>query len=348
MSTLIDRITEARNTLSADRLDMSFGELMNMYTNDELIIDPEFQRYFRWTIYQRTRFLESVLLGIPVPSMFMAEDASGKWEVVDGLQRICTILSFYGVLRDDRRGDNNWKLETGDIVTELDGLALADLPVKYQLNIKRVPVRVEVIKWDSKYDMRYELFNRLNTGGSPLTDQEIRNCIFRTANSALPDVIKRLSNTSIFVKLIKPTAKQETELYLDELVLRFFSLYRDREPKKNLSEHMTDYMRDASSNPEFYSGYAEIFEKTVELLAPLGNDIFRAGNNQFASSRYDGIMIGVARNIEYYEANQGEINGKIHQLVEDDTFKAATGVSSNYKQRVRARTQRGVEIFSEH
>lgn len=78
MSNLENEILSGRNSLSADRLDMSFGELMNMYSNDELVIDPEFQRLFRWDLDQRSRFIESILLGIPIPSIFVAEDTDGR------------------------------------------------------------------------------------------------------------------------------------------------------------------------------------------------------------------------------------------------------------------------------
>ena len=84
-------VSKKRNTLKTDRLDMSFGELINIYSDKELFISPEYQRAFRWSDYQRTRFIESVLLGIPIPPIFVAEDDNGKWEVVDGLQRISTI-----------------------------------------------------------------------------------------------------------------------------------------------------------------------------------------------------------------------------------------------------------------
>ncbi len=138
--TIETELSSARNTLSSDRLDMSFGELINMYDAGELIIDPEFQRYFRWDIYQRTRFVESILLGIPVPSIFMAEDSNGKWEVVDGLQRISTILSFFGKLTGDNEKENGWVMCQGDLINSLEGKSIDDLPLKFQLNIKRSSV----------------------------------------------------------------------------------------------------------------------------------------------------------------------------------------------------------------
>src|ERR1051326_9001103 len=96
---LEQEVIKTRNSLSTDRLDMSFGEIMSMYERYELIIDPEFQRLFRWSDYQKTRFIESLLLGIPIPPIFVAEDRNGKWELVDGLQRLSTVLSFFGLLK---------------------------------------------------------------------------------------------------------------------------------------------------------------------------------------------------------------------------------------------------------
>lgn len=179
---LIKQIEEERNLLNTDRLDVSFGEIISMYERREIEIKPAFQRYFRWDEEQRTRFIESILLGIPIPPIFVAEDKSGIWELVDGLQRISTILSFFGILRSNDEGiknNNNWVLTEGERIPLLEGFTYETIPNQFRLNIKRATCRVEILRWNSNYDMRYELFNRLNTGGSPLTAQEIRNCIYR-------------------------------------------------------------------------------------------------------------------------------------------------------------------------
>ena len=84
------QIEDQRNLLSTDRLDLSFGEIMRMYLDGDIIIKPAFQRYFRWDEEQRTRFIESILLGIPIPPIFVAADNKGVWELVDGLQRVST------------------------------------------------------------------------------------------------------------------------------------------------------------------------------------------------------------------------------------------------------------------
>ncbi len=97
---LDEEIAGGRNDIRTDKLDISYGELANLYANQELKIRPEYQRLFRWSSTQKTRFIESVLLGFPTPAIFVAEDDKGVWELVDGLQRVSTILEFMGELKD--------------------------------------------------------------------------------------------------------------------------------------------------------------------------------------------------------------------------------------------------------
>ena len=103
---LEDAVSKERKRLSSDRLDISFGELINLYKNNELIIRPEYQRLFRWSESQKTALIESILLSIPIPPIFVAEDKNGVWELVDGLQRVSTFISFFGELKEDE-----WKFE---------------------------------------------------------------------------------------------------------------------------------------------------------------------------------------------------------------------------------------------
>ena len=195
--------TQARSNLVTDRLDMSFGEIMNIYQDGDILISPEFQRLFRWSDYQKTRFIESVLLGIPIPPIFVSEDVEGKWELVDGLQRLSTILSFFGILKkneDELDEKNNWLFSEGDIISSLEGKSRNDLPLKLQLAIKRAVCRVELLRYNGENsDLKYELFNRLNTGGSTATEQEIRNCIFRSTTDEFNNFLKELAaNETLF------------------------------------------------------------------------------------------------------------------------------------------------------
>lgn len=351
---LEQEIVETRNSLSTDRLDMSFGEILSMYERGEIIIAPEFQRLFRWTNYQKTRFLESLLLGIPIPPIFVAEDQNGRWELVDGLQRLSTVLSFFGMLKappDMLKASsekNNWVLEEGELVKSFEGYSFEKLPLKFQLNIKRAVCRVEVIKWNSKIDMRYELFNRLNTGGSPLTDQEIRNCIFRGVSSDFNDFLKRIAYNSNFVEIVFPTEKQRSELYLEELILRFASLYGNvQSVKQNISIHMTDFMRDAVKNNNFdYQEKETLIMRVISLLKPLGRDVFRGRRGSFSTSLFEAITIGVAMNVSYYESvNSQELHQRIEILKNDTDFEKNMGSASNNKVRIVNRINIAERIF---
>ncbi len=344
---LEQEIAGTRNSLSTDRLDMSFGEIMSMYERNEIIIDPEFQRLFRWTDYQKTRFIESLLLGIPIPPIFVAEDQNGRWELVDGLQRLSTVLSFFGLLKSSTE-KNAWVLEKGELVKSFENYACSNLPLKFQLNIKRAVCRVEVIKWNSKIDMRYELFNRLNTGGSPLTDQEIRNCIFRGISSDFNNFLKKIAYHLDFVDLVLPTERQRSELYMEELVLRFASLYGNAQNvKQNISIHMTEFMRDAVKSDNFdYVEKEGLLMRVISLLKPLGRDVFRGKRGGFSTSLFEAITIGIAMNIEFYESTSSEqLRKRIEILKEDVDFEKNMGSASNNKVRIVNRINIAEKIF---
>lgn len=96
---LDDEITNAQRFVRTDAYQMSVGEILSMYDSNEIIIDPDFQRLFRWTISQKSKLIESLLLGIPLPPIFVFELENGQWELIDGLQRVSTLLEFTGRLR---------------------------------------------------------------------------------------------------------------------------------------------------------------------------------------------------------------------------------------------------------
>jgi len=96
---LEDQISAARKEIKPDGYDMSVGEIMNLYRSNELIISPAYQRLFQWKPIQKTRFIESLLLGIPIPPIFVFQSEAGVWELIDGLQRISTVLEFVGLLQ---------------------------------------------------------------------------------------------------------------------------------------------------------------------------------------------------------------------------------------------------------
>jgi uncharacterized protein with ParB-like and HNH nuclease domain len=145
-------------------LDISFNELLDMYKSGELIIDPDYQRLFRWDETKQSQFIESLILELPLPPIFVVEAEEGKFELIDGLQRISTYLNFRGELPNKK----NLTLQNCDIVQELNTLNYGDLPPALRIKLKRNFIRVEIIRKESDRRLRYYMFKRLNTGGEKL------------------------------------------------------------------------------------------------------------------------------------------------------------------------------------
>lgn len=196
-------------------------------------------------------------------------------------------------------------------------------------------------------DLRYELFNRLNTGGTPLTEQEIRNCIFRGTSTRFNEYLSELSSIPEFVELVKITKNKVEQMYLEELALRFTSLvFNWNDVNESLSNYMTHFMKIAVGNPEFeYDKFQNLFKRTIHLLSHIGNEVFLASNYGFSTSLFEGITIGVANNIDYYENNIDVLKCKISDLKTDPEFGNYMGSAASSKSRVKKRIQRAIKVF---
>ena len=359
---LEQQISDERSRLSTDRMDISFGELINMYKVGELIIRPEYQRLFRWSNYQKTSLIESILLGIPIPPIFVAEDDAGIWELVDGLQRVSTIISFFGDLEDalllvgdedatEEDADailNKWTLESGSLVDVLEGYNVDTLPKKYVINIKRAVCRVEILRGESNTAMKYELFKRLNSGGSKLTAQEIRNAIYRGIDPKLNILTEKLSKAEDFKFLVSLSEQKKQELYDQELVLRFIAFLNNIETINSNTERFLDEFMESSVNDKTFDCeyYECLFLKVLALIrSTADSNVFRNEHNAFVPAYYEGITIGIAQNLEKYEADPQLIPMKVAQLKNDTAFKKYSGSASNSKSRVKNRLTRANSIF---
>jgi len=347
MLQLEEVISQKRNSLKTDRLDMSFGELMNMFEDGDLFISPEYQRVFRWSIFQQTRFIESVLLGIPIPPVFVAEDDDGRWEVVDGLQRISSIFSFFGLL-ESLPDKNSSTLTQGELVNELEGVTLSTLPLKLKTTIKRSVCRVEIVKWDSQEDIRYELFNRLNTGASPLSEQEIRNCIFRGYKVDLNSVLRNIAKNTDFIEIISPSASKLEQMFLEELALRFFAFKNlDGDFKTTVPQFLSEFMKRVSNETlpfDLASEENKLNEFISYIATRHGKSVFRPKGN-FALHIFDSLSYALPKTFENISGNEDLIDEKIKLLLSDAEYNSI-GTSTFSTGRIRKRMDRALEIFS--
>jgi hypothetical protein len=200
---LIDSIAATVRQASTQALDISFNELLDMYETEELNIRPDYQRLFRWSEGKQSRFIESLILGMPVPPIFVIEESDGRYQLIDGLQRISSYLHLRGKLNAPHLDPpvtpgEMLVLSDCDIVRDLNGLTYDDFPTSLQIRVKRAFIRVEVVRKETDPHFKYHMFKRLNTGGELLSDQEVRNCTIRLLDSRFPDFIIRMSNNDAF------------------------------------------------------------------------------------------------------------------------------------------------------
>ena len=331
-------IQKYRQEIKSERMDMSFGEIINMYRDKEIIISPEYQRAFRWDEQRQSDFIESILLGIPFPSIFVATNPDGKWELIDVLQRVSTVLSFFNELKDEEGNPypkNGLKLVEGSMLKGLKDITIDTLPLEYKLQIKRTPCRVEIILKESEFKMRYELFKRLNTGGEGLSRQEIRNCIFRGLDSRYSEFVAELAQNAILRELVNISVANEEKMYYEELVLRYLTLKNKgtRYSQANIQDYMDDYLE--SQCKEFDDSQIEtdkiLFVNIMKILEKLKDEnIFKLGKRYFTTSMYDAIMLSLSENtIDLEELNIEQLGKKIAILKEDDNFNKYVGSASS-------------------
>lgn len=331
-------IQKYRQEIKSERMDMSFGEIINMYRDKEIIISPEYQRAFRWDQQRQSDFIESILLGIPFPSIFVATNPDGKWELIDGLQRVSTVLAFFNELKDEDGNSypkNGLKLVEGSMIKGLKDVTIDTLPLEYKLQIKRTPCRVEIILKESEFKMRYELFKRLNTGGEGLSRQEIRNCIFRGLDSRYTDFVAELSNNELFRQIVCINKTSEEMMYYEELVLRYLTLKNSgtRYSQANIQDYMDEYLESQCKNYDEQKTCDDkkIFENVMGVLGNLKDrDIFKLGKRYFTTSMYDAIMLSLSdERVDLSQIDYQDLGQKIDELKEVEDFKKYVGSASS-------------------
>ncbi len=251
----------------------SCADLFRMHTQGILDIHPEFQRDLAWQPAAQTRFIDSLAKQLPIPSMcFSFDHEKQKWLVIDGLQRMSTIIRFLS--------PKEWKLSRIDEVDpKLAGASNIDLreaapsrnPIYSRVENLTLPITVLRCNYTKPSHMNYlfMIFHRLNTGGIKLNNQEIRNCIY---GGNFNDLLKHLDNEPDWRKLNKMKPGSSYRFAKQELILRFFA-FNDRYKSYDgmLARFLNTYMFDHRQiDTEDAEAKAELFKETVNLLVNKG------------------------------------------------------------------------------
>lgn len=281
--------------------DFSIREFLTMKNDGELILQPIYQRNFVATDLIASKLIESILLDVPIPVVYLAEEQDGSFSVIDGQQRLTSFLSFLeGKFPDSRP----FKLSGLKVLSELNRKLFVDLDSELQKKIRSTTIHSIIIKKESNPDIKFEIFERLNTGSTKLNEDEIRNTVYR---GNYIELLAELSENTVFHSLVKKDNFKKRMIYRG-MILRFFALSEKsyinyKSSMKQFSNKELRDNRELSSNK--LKEYKARFEHCLDLVKVVFGDMaFRRympgdngapgkwGETQINMALYDVQMVG--------------------------------------------------------
>ena len=298
------------------------------------IFVPEFQRRFVWKLPQASRFIESLLLGLPVPGIFLfKEPETQKLIVVDGQQRLQTLRSFYAEDFDDR------KFRLTGVASEFDRKTYSGLSASDRIRLDDSILHATIFQQTEPGNDRssiYSVFQRLNTSGTPLTPQEIRACVYR---GKLDELLSELAEDPSWRELY---GKKNSRKKDEEIILRFFALYFNiKKYERSMKQFLNTFM-DENRNPERKreDDLRKLFTKTVKVAAEgLTRKAFRP-ERAFNVAVADATLVGLAHRLKKgeildYEALRSCHEELLKRLRREDLHRVATADKDRVSKRVR-------------
>lgn len=289
----LDEIKEEQETYSDDSLynitsfgsDMMLSQIMAMYKDGDLE-KPDLQRKYVWDRNEASRFIDSILLGLPVPSIFLAKTEDNRLLIVDGYQRIMTIFEYMedGIFSGD---GNVFKLSKSEMIhPSWRGKAYGELTDAQKRAIRTYTIHA--IVFEQKHPQNdtgmYQIFERINTGGRILKAQEIRNCVYHGQFNEMLRMLNKNNNW----RLVLGSETEDSRMADVELILRFFAFtgLKDRDEYNqsqiNLIKYLNDYMQSyVNFSDEVQNEMSETFIKTIDFLyVQIGATLFRTAKEK--------------------------------------------------------------------
>lgn len=304
-----------------------------MHSGDFVV--PNYQRAYTWESERKARFIESLLLGLPIPFLFFWEMPDGKLEIVDGSQRLRTIEEF--VLGDFRLGEL-------DSLTALSGFKFSDLPKSRQRKMYNRSIRGIVLNEHADEQARFDLFERINTGSKIANKAEVRR---GALTGSFMDLIIELAQMPEFTALAPVSNKQLKEREHEELVTRFFAYsdglegYKDR-PAEFLFNYIKTMNSELDNNPSIADNYRTEFHKTLVFIKKVFPYGFRRNSkgNATPRARFEAIAIGSRLALIERPTLSNEPIDDVTVWLNDEEFKKVTGSDgANAIARLRERTE---------
>ena len=276
---------EVRN-LTTQAYDKSVSDVVRMITDKDLILDPDYQRNYVWDNKKASKLIESIILNVPIPVIYVSEEKDSSWSVIDGLQRLNSLKRFF---------DGKFKLSGLEILFELNRCDIKTLPSKSLRMLKNGLLRIVMVTADSNDDIKYDIFMRLNTGSVHLNEQELRNCLYRgKLNTFLQEEAKEMEWLAM-LGLDYPHKRMVDR----ELLLRFLALSVnwDRNThtvigyKGNMKSYLNAFMKHYQNDAEMLNNFKSLCDDTIEKVYEV------YGANAFRRINEDGSITPINRAI---------------------------------------------------
>lgn len=335
MHELSKQISDNRKKFRVDHFDIVVSEYINRYTSGNIILDPPYQRKFRWNIKTQSALIESILIGIPLPPIFAFSNDNFDWEIIDGLQRTTTLINFLTDKKDSQ--GNFFKFQDCEILTELNGKSLKELPDAIRNSIKNARLRIELVEDTDDAYSQYLLFSRLNNNGEALSPQELRNfLIYKLNPNFYTEITSTLKNLPSFKRIINLLPKRIDKQEDLEYILRFFickkimiSQKNDKHKYTNIEDILTDeiqlYLKNTSET-ELKNDY-KLFKEVFDYIDFIQNgNGFKAFNKTSQSLPNVSIILpAISMHIKDYKLlNRNDVINIINKFYNDDTYKKIT------------------------
>lgn len=340
---LQQELDDQRQKVDVDNYTITVRELLSMAERSELHRAPEYQRKFRWPEEAESKLIESLLLGLPVPNLFFATNLDGTWEVVDGLQRISTLIHFASdsaVQMEEIGKSEPLRLQGLKKLTNFNDLIFADLPTPVRLSFTKRGLGVTALSDKSDSQARFDTFERLNSGAVALSAQEVRACIY---DGRLNVTIRRLAAYKKFQLLAKLQSRDQDNATHEELVLKFYAYLSNRDGfagavRDFLNKYMEDHRDEAG-----LEDVPELFTAVVDALVEItGGPFLRQNTNVTPQNELEAAMVGAAEVIREH----GRVGKPPEGWLDDDKLvKASTG-ATNTRSKLRDRIARAKVLLT--
>jgi hypothetical protein len=353
-----DYVNDDLYNISSWGADYSFRELVSLYDEDDLI-KPELQRKYVWEKPEASRFIDSILLGLPIPSIFLAKTDDHKLLIIDGYQRLMTVNDFIkGIWTGDSSVFNLSNIP-GKINSRWKGKAFSQLTETEQRKIKTTTIHAIIFQQKSPKDddtSLYQIFERINTSGKTLMPQEIRNCVYQGNLNTLLFKLNKNENW----RLLFGSQKEDSRMRDLEFILRFFALNTDKILKAekgniSLKKHLNEFMGLKTNNSAAIVGNFETnFNNTIRIISEQFGDIafynvqasdLTTIRRRFYPTVFDAIMIAtsiaVSKGVDVEKINE---ENRL-ELLRDGSFRQYSTQGTMQIEHIKGRVERALKIL---